>query len=95
MNKRQNKCGSHLECYNLDGRHCSPFLSIVPHSRRPYSCREFILRLLERGICFDEVIMNLPQSALTFLDVFVGLLTRRYPDKSSPPLSFLLSSSCP
>ena len=51
--------------------------------------REFILNLLKpqqkvssageanasAGIPFDEVIMNLPQSATEFLDVFVGLAT--------------------
>lgn len=35
--------------------------------------RQFILHLVEKGIHFNEVIMNLPQSATDFLDVFIGL----------------------
>jgi tRNA (guanine37-N1)-methyltransferase len=35
--------------------------------------RMFILELIEREIKFNEVLMNLPQSATDFLDVFIGL----------------------
>ena len=43
--------------------------------------RKFILDLLERNIVFDEVIMNLPQTATEFLDVFIGLESRLGPEK--------------
>ena len=39
--------------------------------------RDFILSLCSEGQRFDEVIMNLPQSATDFLDVFIGLLKRK------------------
>eukprot|EP00601_Ochromonadales_sp_CCMP2298_P023581 CAMPEP_0173289114 /NCGR_PEP_ID=MMETSP1143-20121109/10798_1 /TAXON_ID=483371 /ORGANISM="non described non described, Strain CCMP2298" /LENGTH=401 /DNA_ID=CAMNT_0014227965 /DNA_START=300 /DNA_END=1502 /DNA_ORIENTATION=+ len=39
--------------------------------------RDFILKLVDQGVEFHEVIMNLPQSATDFLDVFVGLNVRR------------------
>jgi hypothetical protein len=38
--------------------------------------RDFILSLVEEGIVFTEAIMNLPQSATDFLDVFIGLAKR-------------------
>ena len=43
--------------------------------------RKFILDLLERNVVFDEVIMNLPQTATEFLDVFIGLESRLGPEK--------------
>eukprot|EP00600_Ochromonadales_sp_CCMP1393_P000591 CAMPEP_0174983836 /NCGR_PEP_ID=MMETSP0004_2-20121128/17376_1 /TAXON_ID=420556 /ORGANISM="Ochromonas sp., Strain CCMP1393" /LENGTH=637 /DNA_ID=CAMNT_0016236155 /DNA_START=218 /DNA_END=2131 /DNA_ORIENTATION=- len=39
--------------------------------------RDFILKLITERVAFEEVIMNLPQSATDFLDVFIGLHTRR------------------
>ena len=52
------------------------------HCQRTLHCynldaRQFIVQLNQRNIVFDEVIMNLPQNAIEFLDVFVGLETRR------------------
>jgi tRNA (guanine37-N1)-methyltransferase len=41
--------------------------------------RLFIIELQRRGIDFSQVIMNLPQSAPEFLDVFIGL-SRRHND---------------
>ena len=35
--------------------------------------RDFILHLMDQGTFFDEAIMNLPQSATDFLDVFIGI----------------------
>ena len=35
--------------------------------------REFILKLVDEGIAFTEVVMNLPQNATEFLDTFVGI----------------------
>jgi hypothetical protein len=35
--------------------------------------RDFILTMLKNNIEFNEVIMNLPQNATDFLDVFIGL----------------------
>ena len=42
-----------------------------------FPCRDFILSLCAEGQHFNEVIMNLPQSATDFLDVFIGLLKRK------------------
>jgi len=49
--------------------------------------RKFILQLVEKGAHFNEVIMNLPQSATEFLDVFIGLGKRIGPsfDESMLP----------
>lgn len=38
--------------------------------------RDFILHLVERKQDFHEVVMNLPQIAVDFVDVFVGLGSR-------------------
>ena len=38
--------------------------------------RDFVLSLVEEGTVFNEAIMNLPQSATDFLDVFIGLSDR-------------------
>lgn len=38
--------------------------------------RDFVIDLVERGIPFQEAIMNLPQAAPEFLDVFIGLKRR-------------------
>lgn len=35
--------------------------------------RDFIQHLIDQNVLFHEVILNLPQSAVHFLDVFVGL----------------------
>ena len=53
-NGRQNHCGGHLTCYNMDGR-------------------EFIRELVEKNVAFTDVIINLPQTAVDFLDVFIGI----------------------
>jgi len=39
--------------------------------------RKFILHLVDKHVVFDEVIMNLPHNAIEFLDVFIGLHSRR------------------
>jgi hypothetical protein len=39
--------------------------------------RDFVLSLVEEGKVFNEAIMNLPQSATDFLDVFIGLSNRK------------------
>ena len=39
--------------------------------------RDFIVNLVDHGTLFDEVIMNLPQNATDFLDVFIGLSNRK------------------
>ena len=39
--------------------------------------RDFVLSLVSDGVAFNEAIMNLPQSATDFLDVFIGLLNRK------------------
>ena len=56
---------------NTKLNHCEKFVE-------PYNLdgRKFILELVDRGVLFNEVIMNLPQSATEFLDVFIGLGTR-------------------
>lgn len=42
----------------------------------PILCRDFILSLINRAEPFHEAIMNLPQNATDFLDVFIGLARR-------------------
>jgi len=44
--------------------------SVIPYN---LDGREFIQKLVRDGIVFDHVIMNLPASAVTFLDVFRGI----------------------
>jgi hypothetical protein len=39
-------------------------------------CRHFILKLVAENIAFEHAIMNLPQNATDFLDVFIGLHSR-------------------
>jgi tRNA (guanine37-N1)-methyltransferase len=39
--------------------------------------RAFVLDMCSRGIVFDAALMNLPQTATDFLDVFIGLAQRR------------------
>ena len=39
--------------------------------------RDFVLSLVSDGVVFNEAIMNLPQSATDFLDVFIGLSNRK------------------
>ena len=43
--------------------------------------REFVRQLRDQGIAYDHVIMNLPKTAVQFLDVFRGL----YHDRELPP----------
>ena len=38
--------------------------------------RKFIVQLIDSDILFHEVIMNLPNNAIEFLDAFIGLNTR-------------------
>ena len=38
--------------------------------------RDFVIDILQKDIRFSDVIMNLPQNATDFLDVFIGLYTR-------------------
>jgi len=42
----------------------------------PVFYRDFILSLIDRAEPFHEAIMNLPQNATDFLDVFIGLARR-------------------
>jgi hypothetical protein len=48
-----------------------------------YYCyhRHFILKLVAENTPFHHAIMNLPQNATDFLDVFIGLHTRLGPDR--------------
>lgn len=56
---------------NLKNNHCEKYL------KNYNMCgRDFILKMVNEGILFNEVIMNLPQSATDFLDVFIGLINR-------------------
>jgi hypothetical protein len=48
--------------------------------------RDFILSLADNGVAFDEVIMNLPQNASDFLDVFVGI-GKRFDESNSETTS--------
>jgi len=45
--------------------------------------RDFIHHLVDRKVFFQEVILNLPQSAVQFLDVFVGLHRKYHHDDSA------------
>lgn len=56
---------------NAKANHCK-------HSLHCYNLdgRDFILQLLSKKVVFTEAIMNLPQNATDFLDVFIGLNTR-------------------
>jgi tRNA G37 N-methylase Trm5 len=90
LNKKQNSCGKYLQCYNMDGRSAVYVCMYVHMFLRTYTLslnavhkytRKFILDLLERNVVFDEVIMNLPQTATEFLDVFIGLESRLGPEK--------------
>lgn len=56
---------------NAKANHCGARL--LPHN---LDGRDFILQLLAEGVPFEEVIMNLPQTAIDFLDVFVGVIPR-------------------
>lgn len=46
------------------------------------SCRQFILKLVAENTPFQHAIMNLPQNATDFLDVFIGLHSRLGADRS-------------
>jgi tRNA G37 N-methylase Trm5 len=52
--------------------HCEKHLN-------PYNMdgRDFVLSLVDKGVHFTEAIMNLPQNATDFLDVFIGLAKRK------------------
>lgn len=51
---------------------CEKFLSCYN-----MCARDFVLQLADTGVDFDHAIMNLPQSATDFLDVFIGIGKRR------------------
>ena len=57
---------------NMKTNHCEKHLN-------PYNMdgRDFVLSLVDRGVHFTEAIMNLPQNATDFLDVFIGLARRK------------------
>jgi hypothetical protein len=44
--------------------------------RNALNYRHFILKLVAENVAFEHAIMNLPQNATDFLDVFIGLHTR-------------------
>lgn len=55
------------------------------HCERNLHCynmdgREFVTKLCADGIVFHEGIMNLPQTAVEFLDVFIGI-RRKFPNR--------------
>jgi hypothetical protein len=43
---------------------------------RPVACRDFVLHIVEKGVTFDEAVMNLPHNATDFVDAFIGLSSR-------------------
>ena len=65
-------------CGNIKVNSCSSHI-------HPYNMdgREFIHELDNKHILYTDVIMNLPQSAIDFLDVFIGLQLRRSSSSSS------------
>ena len=77
-NGKKNNCGNRLYSYNLDGRLLLLLLLKINATITIMKLiiREFILDLLERNVRFEEVIMNLPQNAIDFLDVFIGMKQR-------------------
>lgn len=70
---------------NMNKNKCKNLLS-------PYNMdgRDFILKMQEDQIIIDHVIMNLPQNATDFLDVFIGYNKRRIgldgPEKMLPTI---------
>ena len=42
--------------------------------------REFVAKLCADGVVFHEAIMNLPQTAVEFLDVFIGI-RKKFPQR--------------
>jgi tRNA (guanine37-N1)-methyltransferase len=50
--------------------------------------RDFIRQLDSQGVAYTDVIMNLPQNAIDFVDVFIGMLSRSPPQSParSPPV---------
>ena len=107
-NARRNKC---LQASGMDGtvaqRHDASAkrrkLDLSPppvggkHQLVPCNddARAFVLRLAAEKRVFHHAIMNLPQTAVDFLDTFIGLYVRHPEQAKSPPwVSGTLPSTC-
>ena len=67
-------------CENIKFNSCSSHIT-------PYNMdgRDFIKELDKKNICYTDVIMNLPQNAIDFLDVFIRLNYRQITSSTPPP----------